>query len=188
MSRIVVSGCSCAGKSTLAGKLSTALGIHHIQLDALSWKKNWVERENEDFLHLLQQEVTKHDAWVIDGNYSRSHPISWPLADAFIWLNYPFRIVMGRALKRTTRRVFTQEELFSGNKEGFRRAFLSTDSILLWVLKTHYSHRLRYGALMDGQRALGKVVVELNHPDETTTLLDRLSRAGVTSLNQQVRW
>ncbi len=179
MSRIVISGCSCAGKSTLAGKLGNELGIHHIQLDALSWAEHWVERETEVFLNLLRDEVANHASWIIDGNYSRSHAITWPLADVFIWLNYPFHVVMGRAIKRTFRRVFTKEELFSGNREGFRRAFLSTDSILLWVLKSYFSHRVRYGALMGRQRALGKVVVELRHPDETATLQDRLASAGI---------
>lgn len=183
MSRIIVSGCSCSGKSTLAVKLSHALDLPYIQLDALSWEENWVERENEAFLDLLRNEVETHTSWVIDGNYSRTHSITWPLADVFIWFNYPFRIVMGQALKRTTRRVFMREELFSGNREGFRRAFMSTDSILLWVLKTHYSHRVRYGALMDRQREMGKTVIELNHPRETATLFDRLAFAGITAVN-----
>lgn len=56
---------------------------------------------------------------------------------------------------------------------------MRTNSILLWVLITHHSHRKRYGVLMEGQRALGKMDVELMHPDETTRQIDCLASAGI---------
>jgi len=62
---------------------------------------------------------------VADGNYSRARSLLWPRASAVVWLNYPFRIVLARALRRTVVRGVTREELWSGNRESLRLAFLS---------------------------------------------------------------
>ena len=37
MQRVMVVGTSCSGKTTLARGLSGALGVPHIELDALYW-------------------------------------------------------------------------------------------------------------------------------------------------------
>jgi adenylate kinase family enzyme len=161
--------------------MSQQFGIPHIQLDALSWGKNWIERDHEEFLNLLKETIDGQSSWIIDGNYSRSHWISWPSADVFIWLNYSFPVVMARALKRTFRRAWTQEALFSGNRESFRRSLMSRDSILLWVLHTHRSHRMKYSRLMEEQRARGKQVIVLKRPEEVNHLADRLTALGIQS-------
>jgi len=44
--RTVVVGSSCAGKTTFAAALSARLGVPHVQLDALHWLPDWVERED----------------------------------------------------------------------------------------------------------------------------------------------
>ncbi|WP_423226670.1 AAA family ATPase, partial [Candidatus Amarolinea aalborgensis] len=49
MQRIVVVGTSGSGKTTLARRLALALGIPHIELDALHWEANWQEAPVEVF-------------------------------------------------------------------------------------------------------------------------------------------
>ena len=52
-------------------------------------------------------------------------------------------------VRRTIRRVLTQEELYSGNRESLRMAFLSRESILWWVITTFHRRRKRYRQLFD---------------------------------------
>jgi hypothetical protein len=50
-------------------------------------------------------------------------------------------------LRRTLRRVVSQEELWNGNRESWRM-MLSRDSILLWFLHTYWRRRREYPALL----------------------------------------
>ncbi|MFK7847466.1 MAG: adenylate kinase [Rhodothermales bacterium] len=175
MPRIIVVGSSCAGKSTLAQKLSAAFGLHYIQLDALSWLPNWVERDNASFLELLAQEANTHEHWVVDGNYSRTHHITWAKADVIVWLNYSYPLVLWRALTRTVRRVSTKELLFAGNVETVRRSFLSKDSILLWVIKTFHYRRRRYIDIRAKNEYDHIQWIELRRPRQVADLMVQLT-------------
>lgn len=181
MPRIIVIGTSCSGKSTLASRLSKALDVPYVQLDALNWLPGWVERDNESFLSLVDQHTPSDSSWVVDGNYSRARHIFWSRAQYVIWLNYPFPLVFWRAIKRTTRRVFTKEELFSGNRETFKNAFLSTDSMILWVIKTHHSRKIRYRKQVDSGEYPHIHFIELNRPHDAEALLNQLDVFNVAS-------
>ena len=68
-----------------------------------------------------------------------------PVADTLIWLDLPFPLVMWRLLRRTLGRIRSRQDLWgTGNRESFRGAFLSRDSILLWttVADRHRDDRL----------------------------------------------
>ncbi|HKS92649.1 MAG TPA: hypothetical protein VJQ83_12025, partial [Tepidiformaceae bacterium] len=52
--RIVVVGPSCSGKSTLAEQLGAALDLPYVELDALFWRPNWTEPEDEEFAAQLR--------------------------------------------------------------------------------------------------------------------------------------
>ena len=131
MARVVVIGTSCAGKTTFARSLARMLGFPHIELDALHWQPNWIERPDDEFCALAAAALAQN-SWVTDGNYVRD--LVWSRATTVIWLNYAFPVVLWRAVARTLRRALTGEELFSGNRESLRTAFFSRDSILWWVL------------------------------------------------------
>ncbi len=141
--RIVVIGTSSSGKTTFACKLSKKLNVPHIELDAIHWKPGWVSTPTEEFRSLTQQAVSSEE-WIVDGNYSAVHDIVWKRATTLIWLNYSFHIVAFRAIKRTLRRVITREPMWAGNIETFRKSFLTRDSILLWVVKTHRKNRKKF--------------------------------------------
>ena len=135
MARVVVIGTSCAGKTTFARSLATALTLPHIELDTFFWRPNWVPRPTEEFRALTAQALSQ-DRWITVGNYGEVRNLIWSQATTVIWLNYEFRIVLWRALTRTVRRVVTRERLFSGNRETFRMAFFSRESILWWIITT----------------------------------------------------
>ena len=150
LERVVVVGSSCAGKTTYARRLGEILGQSHIELDSLNWLPNWVQRPTEEFRSLVA-EVVSGDSWIVDGNYGKARDIVWSRATCVVWLNYSFPTVMTRALRRTMRRTLTGEELYSGNKESLRMAFLDRDSLLLWIITTFRRRRRDLARLRSNQ-------------------------------------
>jgi len=175
--RTVVVGSSCAGKTTFAAALSARLAVPHVQLDALHWLPDWVEREDEEFVQLVEAEISR-ERWSLDGNYAQVRERVWARASDIVWLDYSFACVWGRALRRTLRRCWTREELYSGNRESWRLSFGSTESILLWVLTSFRRLRRRYAELLGGGRHGAARVHRLRHPEEAAALLARLPRAA----------
>jgi adenylate kinase family enzyme len=169
MTRVVI-GTSCVGKTTFAQALARVLSFPHVELDALYWQPNWIPRPSEEFRALTAQALSQ-DRWVTDGNYGVVRDLIWSRATTVIWLNYGFPLVLWRALTRTVRRVLTQEELFSANRESLRLAFFSRDSILWWVLTTFHRRRKQYRVLFDRRTSPQLVYVELRNPSEAKHFL-----------------
>jgi adenylate kinase family enzyme len=103
MRRIAVIGTSCSGKTTLARRLAAELSCPHLELDAFHWGPNWTEKPPEQVRAAIDEQ-TRQPAWVSCGNYSFLRDIVWQRADTIVWLNYPFSLVAGRALRRTSAR------------------------------------------------------------------------------------
>ena len=175
MERVVVVGTSCSGKTTLARQLARVLGSPHVELDAIHWMAGWRERPMDE-VRRMAADAAAAERWVMDGNYSAVRDIVWGRATAVVWLNYPFRVVLWRALTRTTRRVVTQEELFSGNREGFRQSFLSRDSIILWAIASYRRVRREYRRILDGGDYPHLRVIELSGPAEAEALVSSLGQ------------
>jgi adenylate kinase family enzyme len=173
MTRTVVIGTSCSGKTTFARDLARALGLPHIELDALHWLPDWLERSSDDFCTLTAEAVS-HDNWVVDGNYGIVRDLVWSRATVIIWLNYSFPTVLWHALARTVRRSLPREELFSGNRESLRMAFFSRDSILWWVITTFHGRRKHYRRLFDARTLPHLLYVEFRTPYEAEDFLAQL--------------
>jgi predicted acetyltransferase/adenylate kinase family enzyme len=180
MPRVVVIGTSCVGKTIFARSLAEALCCPHVELDALYWQPQWVPRPPDEFRALTVQALAQDD-WVTDGNYGVVRDLVWSRATTVIWLNYSFPVVLWRAFARTVRRVLTQEELFSGNRESLRMALFSRESILWWVLTTFHRRRKQYRQLFDTRTSRHLVYVELRNPSEAQHFLAGLETAVQTS-------
>jgi adenylate kinase family enzyme len=76
--RIVVLGVTGSGKTTMARRLASLYRVPHVELDALFWEPNWVSAPLERF-RLRISEATACDSWVVDGNYSAAHDITWTI-------------------------------------------------------------------------------------------------------------
>ena len=174
MERLIVVGTSCSGKTTLARRMARLLEAPCIELDALHWKPEWQPRSAHEFRQMAEQ-ASAGDRWVIDGNYASVRDIVWGRGTTIIWLNYPFRVVLWRALRRTVRRAATQEELFSGNRESFRKSFFSRDSILLWVITSYPRLRRTYRHVLDNGDYPHLRVIELRNPAQAEVLIASLS-------------
>jgi adenylate kinase family enzyme len=170
MARVVVIGTSCVGKTTFAQALARGLNFPHVELDSLHWQQNWIPRPPEEFRALTAEALAK-DCWITDGNYGGVRDLLWSRATTVIWLNYSFPVVLWRAITRTIRRVLTQEELFSGNRESLRMAFLSRESILWWVITTFHRRRRQYRRLFDTATTPRLAYVEFRSPAEARNFL-----------------
>ena len=55
MKRVSVVGSSGSGKTTVARQLAEALGVPHVELDALHWGANWSPATNDELSERLTQ-------------------------------------------------------------------------------------------------------------------------------------
>jgi adenylate kinase family enzyme len=138
--RVVITGTSSAGKTTLAQRLAARQRLHVIDLDDLYWLPGWVAREPAEFRALVAA-AAAGPGWAASGNYRTVRDLVWAQADTIVWLDYPFALVLWRGVRRALRRIITRETLPHGNRETFRNTFLSRDSILLWIITTYDRRR-----------------------------------------------
>jgi hypothetical protein len=74
-------------------------------------------------------------------------------------------------------RIFTREELWSGNRERLWEQFFSDDSIFLWALRTYRRRRREYPGLLEQPEYVHLAVVHLRSPRDTRNWLASLSRS-----------
>jgi len=175
LTRVVVVGSSCSGKTTFARELAAILDSPHVELDALHWGPGWVPKPESEFARLTEV-ATAAPRWVVDGNYRIVREIVWPRATSIVWLNLDLATVFARAIRRTVRRSISGEELFAGNRESLGRAFLSRESILLWVLQTHGPRRREFQSLKHG--AQDHRWIEFRRQSEASAFLQGIRHAA----------
>jgi len=173
--RVSVVGTSCSGKTTFANNLAQILNVKHIELDAIYWLPDWVERPNDEFSNLVEKAAADND-WVFDGNYTRTREIVWQRATAIVWLNFSFPRTLHRALNRTTRRIVTGERIHAGNRETFGKAFMSRDSILWWMLTSYHRNQRRYSKLLLEEKLSEKEIFIFRHPRQAEEFLRQVEQ------------
>ena len=179
LSKVWVVGSSCSGKTTLARRLAAALESPRVELDALYWKADWEPRSKDEFRSGVARAI-RRESWVVDGNYrTRLQGLVWNEATAVVWLDYSFPRVFGRALRRTSRRVFTRQRVYSGNIETFSHAFLSRDSVLWWVIVSWRRNRRQIGELARQRAGSSPEFIAFRHPSEAEAWLRRLERVSI---------
>ena len=145
--RIIVVGVTGSGKTTLARQLSERFGVPHVELDALNWEANWVQAPTDVFRERTA-EATAGNGWVIDGNYRKTHDITWSRATMVVWLDYPFPLILWRLGLRILRRALTQEKLWKGNQESLRTHLFKKESLILWAFQSYKRRQREFGEAM----------------------------------------
>jgi adenylate kinase family enzyme len=142
--KIAVIGTTCSGKTRLARTLAADLDVPHVELDALHHGPNWTEAPRDEFRARVGDAIAA-DGWVVDGSYQgKLGDLVLERADLVVWLDLPMRTILLRLWVRTLHRIRNRVELWNGNRETWRGAFLSRQSLFVWVLKTHRDRRRRY--------------------------------------------
>jgi adenylate kinase family enzyme len=140
----VVTSASGSGGTTVGRELAHRLGVPFHELDTLFWKPGWVESTAEEFRAVVEP-IVATDAWVIDGSYqSKIGQLVLENADVVVWLDLPIRVWLPRLVRRTIRRARSGEELWEGNRDSFRNAFLSRNSLILFTLRHFRARRRTY--------------------------------------------
>lgn len=122
MRRVVILGPGGAGKSTLARRLGERTGLPVVHLDRHYWHPGWVETPVDEW-RLVQRRLLAGDAWIADGNYSRTLDERLPRADTVILLDFPLWRAVPRVVRRTLR-DWGKDVQASGCPERLDRQFL----------------------------------------------------------------
>ena len=138
------------------------------------WQENWTLRKSEELCELVAAAIAT-DRWVIDGHGASAKMMIWQRATHIIWLNYPFVRVFSQLLRRTIRRAWTREVIFSGNQISLQQSFFSKDSNLLYMLQNFSAKRRGLRGYLDEYSELQVKVIELDTPVSLEFLLQKLA-------------
>jgi adenylate kinase family enzyme len=177
MHRVSVVGTSCSGKTTIARRIADQYQISHIELDKVFWGPNWTPSPLDQY-RLEVEALAAGDEWVIDGNYSKVRDIVWSRATDVVWMKLPLATVLWRVIKRTIRRIVAQEELFAGNRETFKNAILSRDSLIWWVIRTHRGRNRALREMLKREEYSRLQLYEVRKTNDEISLLDFNRSAG----------
>ena len=140
----ILASTSGSGKTTLGRELARRLDAPFHELDALHHGPGWTEATAEE-LRARVEPLLDGERWVVDGAYrNKLGDVVLERADVVVWLDLPRRVWLPRLLRRTVSRIVRREELWSGNRETFRNAFLSRNSLLLYALRAYPRNHRRY--------------------------------------------
>jgi len=173
--RIVITGTTSAGKSTLAKQLADKFGYDFIELDALHWEPNWQEAPLEMF-HKRVETATQTPAWVVAGNYHVVRDLVWSKAEVLIWLDYSLWKIFWQLTRRTFTRWWKHELLWGTNYENISKylKFWSDDSLFHWLFKTYWRRKREYPALLALPEYQHLKLIRFKHPKETDKWLNSL--------------
>lgn len=172
MKRVLVIGSGGAGKSTLARKLGVLTGLPVIHLDRIYWRAGWKEAPTREFEADLDAALAG-DAWIIDGDFSRTLQRRLARADAAIWLDYTRLTCLAGALWRVRRwHGRTRADLPDGCPEQFSLSFLH------WIWTYPRRSRAHVAALLARFETAGGRVVRLRTRGEAREWLTSVESAS----------
>lgn len=180
--RVLIAGVSGSGKTTLAARIGDAWGLRHVEIDALFHGPNWTPRP--EFLDDVRA-FAAEDRWVTEWQYTSkgTDAILTPRAQVALWLDYPYRVVRSRLIRRTLSRGILRRELWNGNREKGPWNMLKRDpeqNILAWQSNTLHKWTERFPGLQE--RFPHLTIVRLRHPRETERWLRAQAGASGVSI------
>ncbi|MEU9088383.1 adenylate kinase [Streptomyces sp. NPDC048357] len=162
MRKIALFGQPATGKSTLARWLATEFGYPHTDLDDLLFTDDG-PLPLEEFRRQAQ-EVTQHDEWIVEGNFSKLADVVWHRADTLIWLDFPLAIVVYRIIRRSLHQLAGREDSAQASRLTWNQAFFKRRSLLRTAIRKYRNNRPRYAEQVAETARLGVEVVTLRSP------------------------
>ena len=144
--KIIVLGCPGSGKTTFSKKLHAATGLPLIHLDAIWWKPNRSHISREEFDARLD-EALQRDAWIVDGDYSRTYEVRFKACDTLIFLDYSLEQCMEGIAERVgqerTDMPWIERQLDPALVEMVRR-FAGENRPMIYSLIERYPGKLKF--------------------------------------------
>jgi adenylate kinase family enzyme len=139
--RFSVIGTSGSGKTSTGRAIAERLSLPFLELDSIVHGRGWNEATDEELLRRIEP-LLETDRWVVDGNYWRKlGDVVLERADTLVWLDLPLWLKLVRTFRRTAARIVRREELWNGNRESIRAAFIGRDSLFAWLIRSHRRER-----------------------------------------------
>jgi adenylate kinase family enzyme len=155
--RILVTGTSGAGKTTLAGALAERLAVPHTEIDGLYHGPGWVPRPQ---FVAEATALAATDEWITEWQYSVVRSVFLARADLLVWLDHSRAHVMRQVVRRTLHRRLRSAEMWNGNLEPpLWTIFTRRDHIVRWAWRTHPKTAARVQRVLASEDA--PVVVRL---------------------------
>jgi len=169
--RYLVYGVTGSGKTRLAGRIAERTGLPNHHMDDLTWRPGWVPVPDDE-QRAIVHELCDGDRWVLDHAYGSWRDIPLARAEIVVALDYPRWLSLSRLLRRTVRRIITQETVCGGNRESWRLS-ISRDSIIVWHFRSFASKRARIRSWV--AEGPGPRIVHLRSQRETDAWLSTLA-------------
>ena len=99
MKKAIIIGCPGSGKTTFAEKLQKKTGLPLYYLDAIWHKPDRTHITREDF-DARMREIFAEEAWIIDGNYSRTIEMRLKECDTVFLFDLPTEVCLQGAIDR----------------------------------------------------------------------------------------
>ncbi|WP_431791364.1 AAA family ATPase [Microbacterium paraoxydans] len=179
--RVLVAGVTGSGKTTLSRRLAALWDLRHVEIDGLFHGPDWTPRA--EFLDDVRA-FAAEERWVTEWQYTSkgTDEILTPRAQLALWLDYPYRVVRSRLLRRTLSRSILRTRMWNGNVEKPIWRMLGAtpeESILAWQTATLHKWSERFPAVQE--RFPHLTIVRLTHPRETERWLRAQAEVGVST-------
>ena len=178
--RVLVAGVTGSGKTTLARRIAALWNLRHVEIDGLFHGENWTPRPT--FIDDVRA-FAADDRWVTEWQYTSkgTDEILPPRAQLVVWLDYPYRVVRSRLMRRTLARGILRTPLWNGNVEKPIWRMLNGDpeeNILVWQTNTLHKWAERMPEVVE--RFPHLTIVRLRHPRQAEAWLRAQDPAGVS--------
>jgi adenylate kinase family enzyme len=179
--RVLIAGVTGAGKTTLADRLARLWGLRQVEIDGLFHGPGWTPRV--EFLDDVRSFAAER-RWVTEWQYTSkgTDEILAPRAQVAIWLDYPYRAVRARLLRRSISRSILRTPMWNDNVEKPIWRLLSggpEENLLAWQKATLHKWTER---MPDYEAAFPELtIVRLRDPRETERWLR--AQAGASGVS-----
>lgn len=171
--KLIITGTTCTGKTTLGKKVSDRLSLSQVDLDAYHFLPNWEEKDKPIFIQDVLNAIDDQKGWVVSGSYQTILKNTvWKRTETIVWLDYPLHVILRRYFIRTFRRVVYKEKCCGENYETVSRTF-SKNSLFLWIFKSYWKKKQRMNKWMNEDFS-DKEWIILRHPRNATKFLAQL--------------
>ena len=125
MKRIHIIGGSASGKTTLARKIGTRLGIPFYDLDEVGYEGGFGAKRPRDVRISDLESITIQPTWVTEGGSVLWTEMLLQTADTIVWLDLPWRIRRWRIITRHIKADLARNNRHSGYLNLYRFYIIS---------------------------------------------------------------